>query len=90
MNQMPVFYLCCYCGEKIKKSRANLTRHEAIHKDHKKVKCAASNCGQILYKQNYATHWATQHKSIPMPDTLNFIDVAGHRPKASKKKIGCI
>lgn len=82
----PIVFLCCYCGIKIKKNFANLKRHEKIHTNHQKVKCAAKTCGKIVHKHHYWTHWKNQHKSIQMPDELNFVDIMGHQPKANRNK----
>lgn len=82
----PVVFLCCYCGALIQKNVYNLKRHEKIHTNHKKVKCAATNCGKTMHKDHYWMHWEKQHKSAPMLDELKFVDVVGHQPKGIKKK----
>lgn len=78
-------FLCCYCGIFIKKNRANIDRHEKLHKPLiKKIKCSKINCNVTFQnKSSYVKHWNDKHPNENIPDGL---DLVNEKPKLKKIK----
>lgn len=66
-------FLCSFCGLFIKKNRANLIRHENLHKTIVgKILCSACE-STFQNKTNYWNHWVKKHIGKIMPNTLNTV-----------------
>lgn len=67
--------MCSLCGAQIAKNKANLERHERIHKPTtKKIKCSAENCiSTFKQKSDYYRHWSRNHNNKIMPDRFDYV-----------------
>lgn len=75
MNTEKRVFLCSFCGAKITNNKANLERHEALHKPTvQKIRCSAEECvATFKRKADYYRHWNTKHSNTNMPDGLKYV-----------------